>query len=478
MAKAKGPNVPISERRGVFGGGSGDSWFMTLVQMPGRTGPIDLDELVDRLLERRVIGSARRDVGAELHAGRVATPSGKWALLVALPGQPWAYLLPGFESYALPDEIARQAGLRVIGTGHQDTANATSFGCREGEENLVTFATSGQIDEVVAVYDDPDDWETKTLFAGSRLPGDWIGSYRSEADALQALVKEFDAYLPSMKAANVKGVVKVHGFDRQRFKPEDYLRIDLIGFGDARLEPSDADKRLRQAIAAGDVEAARAAVAAGADLHRPLLGHDETALHVALKSNAPSRRAMVAALLELGAEAHPPGHEQPVYLVLDRSSDYEDELVDLLELLTARGAEITGRGLRPGTQSRSPLHVATGNRWRAVAKFLIAHGADVRATNSNGLTPRQVAEADAQRMREFIGEAKAAEYDEILAFLKNAEAGRAELDWRADADESSRRERRRREDTRREFRERGDPIQEMMKAAGLFKRRGQEPTGE
>ena len=183
MAKSKGSKVPVSERRGVFEGGSGDSWFMTLLQIPGRTGPVDLDELVDRLVERGIVGAARRDVGAALHAGRIPTPSGDWGLLVALPGQPWAYLLPSFESYALPDEIARQAGLRVIGTGHQHTSNATSFGCREGEEILVEFASSGPIEEVVAAYDDPDDWESKTLFAGSRLPGDWIQPFKAEVEA-------------------------------------------------------------------------------------------------------------------------------------------------------------------------------------------------------------------------------------------------------------------------------------------------------
>ncbi len=154
-----------------------------------------------------------------------------------------------------------------------------------------------------------------------------------------------------MKAADIKGIVKVYGFDRKRFKPEDYLRIDLIGFGDAKLEASDADRRLRKAIEAGDVAAVRAAVAAGADLRR-LLGHDEPPLHVALRSQAPSRREMVAALLELDAERHSPGQEQPVYVVLDRSSHYQDEVIDLLELLRARGADLSPSQTRPARHIR------------------------------------------------------------------------------------------------------------------------------
>src|SRR4051794_34638196 len=96
MAKPKRSKDRLSERRGIFEEGGGNSWFMTLLQVPGRTGPVDLDELVDRLVERDVVGASRRDVGADVHAGRIPTPAGKWGLLVALPGQPWAYLLPSF----------------------------------------------------------------------------------------------------------------------------------------------------------------------------------------------------------------------------------------------------------------------------------------------------------------------------------------------------------------------------------------------
>ena len=49
---------------------------MILIQMPGRTGPVDLDELLDRLSKRGVIGATRRDVGADLHRlpGRNISP--------------------------------------------------------------------------------------------------------------------------------------------------------------------------------------------------------------------------------------------------------------------------------------------------------------------------------------------------------------------------------------------------------------------
>src|SRR5271169_4838515 len=110
MAKSRNPKNLLAKRRGVLPAHVySNSWFTTVIQMPDRTGPVDLDELLDRLTERGVIGNSKREIGAALHAGRIRTPSGKWGLLVALPGQSWAYLLPSFDSDEMPAEIAKSA---------------------------------------------------------------------------------------------------------------------------------------------------------------------------------------------------------------------------------------------------------------------------------------------------------------------------------------------------------------------------------
>src|SRR4051812_6894472 len=445
MAKSRKPKVNLADRRGLFpADGCGNSWYMTLVQVPGRTGPVDLDELVDLLTERGVVGASRRDVGADVHAGRIPTPAGKWGLLVALAGQSWAYLLPSFHSYELPAEVARRAGLRAIGAGYQDTANATAFDCYEGEEALVRFESCGMGGEVVEEYGSGfGESMEQTRFSGTRLPKDWIARFRHEREVQEALAREFDAFIPYIGASGYEGVVKVYGFDRKEFKRGDYLRIDLIGFGDARLEPSAADHRLLEAITAGDVEAVRAAVADGADLHR-LPGHDASPLLLALspRRDGTSRRELAAALLELGADVHQPGQEPPVHAVLDTFFEDEAELIELLELLTAYGADVNARGLDLITRTESPLHAVARKGWLAVAKFLVSKGADPGATDALGRLPRQSAEAAAESLK-GIGGDKDGKYAAMIAFLDDAAAGRADLDWHADAEEASRRERRR-----------------------------------
>jgi hypothetical protein len=445
MAKSKKPKAGLAERRGVFPADVyGNSWDMTLIQVPGRVGPVDLDELVDRLIERGAVGAVRRDLGAELHAGRIPIPAGKWALLVALAGQSWAYLIPGHADDGLSSDIAGKGGLRVIDAGYSDFSNATAFCCVEGHETLVRFESCGLggESEVVEQYTrGSDEAMSQTLFSSTKLPIEWLKPFKYERDVLDALAKEFDAFVPYIGARAPGKVIEISGFDSKEFKRKDYLRIDLIGFGNTRLEPSPADHQLRDAIIAGDVEAIRAAVADGANL-TTVPDHHCSALHLALshEREGESRRTLVATLLELNANPNDPAEEPLVHVLLDPLFVDEAEVIDVLELLTAHGADVNARGKELLSKIESPLHPAARRGWVAIAKFLVSKGADPRATNDFGDLPRQTAEKAEASIRSF-GEAEAkAQYAPIIAFLADAEAGRADLEWKKDAEEASRRE--------------------------------------
>jgi hypothetical protein len=475
MARSRKPREDLADRRGVFEEWSG-SWSMTLIRSPERAGPVDLDELVDRLTGCGVVGASRRDVAADLHAGRIPPPAGSWALLVALPGQRWAYLLPGNRSSAPAAEIARSSGLRTIDAGHSDFSGSVGFRCFEGDQALVMFDACHLEGEVVEQYGGGGlgDVFEQTLFTGSRLPKDWIKAFEHPAEVQEALAREFDAFIPYIGASGFKGVVEIYGYDRREFKAGDYLRIDLIGFGDARLEPSAADHQLLAAITAGDVDAVRVAAAAGADMHR-LPGHAVSPLSLALgwRGDGKPRRAMVAALLELGADVNQTNQELPVHIVLDPIFADQAELIDLLELLTDHGADVKARGRELMSQTGSPLHTAARKGWLAVAKFLMSKGADVRAVDALGHTPRQTAEAAAASVAELKDDEETTEkYRAMIAFLTEAEAGRADFDWRADAVQASRRELRRKRKMKLAF----GRIGEGMKALGRIS--GDEPTAE
>ena len=447
MERSKPKKVPLEDRRGLFLQADNRclrGWETILIQLSGRTGPVDLDEVVERLLARRVIGSARRGVQEDVFTKKVPPPSGAWALLVALPGQPWAYLVPGFEAVPgasrcpRPDELATRAGVRVIAAScrrdARDRVESIRLLAHEEDETLVRFETQSLKGEVV---DEPDGFEVssgRTLFCGTRHPKSWLDPFKTPFKVVDALARDLDAFIPELESP-ASHQVGIRGRDESQLRRFEFRRIDLIGFGDARLEPAPADVALGEAIDRGDVAAVRSAVAAGASLrHLPVEGG--TPLGRAIRQVHPSevRLALVSTLLDLGADPGE-GDRRAVSIPLVEPAFTESEAVDVLDVLAARGVDVAAGFLGWTT----PLHIAAERGWLAVAKLLIAFGADPNAKDDAGMTPRRKAMEMRRGFKRQNPENAEATYGPIIAFLKAAEAGRRlDLDWRAAAEESRR----------------------------------------
>ena len=128
-------------------------------------------------------------------------PLGAWGLLVALPEQPWGVPRNELRLVGPAGGYRQSAGVRVIVAGYDDTSNATDFLCLEGEEVLAKFESPGLGGDVVNEYSsgDPDSWQ-QSLLTGTRLPKDWIEEFESPAEVVDALAKEFDAFIPYINA--------------------------------------------------------------------------------------------------------------------------------------------------------------------------------------------------------------------------------------------------------------------------------------
>jgi|GEM_PF-2755536 len=457
MARSRKPRISLESRRGVVSPEDCcNSWDMQLIQVPGRIGPVDLDEIVNRLIEHGLAGETRRDLGAELHAGKVPTPSGQWALLVTMPGQPWAYFVPGvsLERADPLERIASEAGLRTIQTGYSDFSSCTSFACQEGEETLIYFESCNLEDEVVEAYTGGfDELFTKTIFRGSRLTKKWLETFDSPFKAQDALACAFDAFIPYIAAGGYEDVITLSGFDDREFNPEDYLRIDLVGFGNARLEPSPADIQFREALESGDLDALRAAAAAGADLTQ-LAARPGTPLQAVLSArytDHAQRRALIATLLDLGVDPSDPLIESPVHTLLEPLMIDEAKTIDLLELILARGANVNALGGALLNLGQTPLHVVARRGWLAIAKYLVSRGANVHATDLKGQTPRQAAATAAEAVAEYFQKESDVKHKNLITFLIEAEQGGAPLDWKAEAEAATRRETRRKREMKLAF---------------------------
>jgi hypothetical protein len=102
----------------------------------------------------------------------------------------------------------------------------------------------------------------------------------------------------------------------------------------------------------------------------------------------------------------------------------------------------------------------------------VSKGADPRAKDALGQTPRQTAEAAEASLRSLDAARAKAEFAPIIAFLADAEAGRADTAWEQDAKEASRRELRQ----KREMKVAMGKIGDAFKALGQIM--GSDPSAE
>jgi ankyrin repeat protein len=171
---------------------------------------------------------------------------------------------------------------------------------------------------------------------------------------------------------------------------------------------------LHVAVAEGQADVVRVLVEAGADL-AARTEHNRTPLHIALQYSA----ALVPLLLELGAVIDAPS---AAYLddvprlteLLDAGAALTDPLsgVDLLSWAALGGADAAAKFLldrgadvdrRDPDSGRAPLHAAVaagpGGDALEIVRVLLAAGADVDATTSDGASALDISRVGAARHR-------------------------------------------------------------------------------
>jgi hypothetical protein len=392
--------VPFEQRRGTLKAWDYDSWEAASIHVGGKKG---LDAVIEKLAKAKKVGVVEKDVTKAALAGKLAQPDAPHVVIVKLRGHDWALLYVSFaESYVTDPykEISKDAGTKIIWCGHQDTAGATGFQLFDRGEQTVQFETCGYSDG----EDDDDMFGTR--FTSKFHKKDWWKSHEHEDQTLQTLVKEQDAYVPWLMGGAEKGKLSFAAMPEDTLDAANVERVVMAVYGPAKkAKPSAEGKQLLEAIKKLDVKGVEAALAVGADQNY-LPGENDTALACAVNAalRDPDRGIpVIEALISGGAnvnDAGPRGN-YPIWEALEGVQGRDKKLPIMLRLIEA-GADVNAIS-RGGSQKGSRmLHFVAVCGDVEMAKFLLAHGADVKLKDERGETPAKNARGVIKSMEKMI----------------------------------------------------------------------------
>ena len=220
---------PFELRRGTLRAWDYDTWMAASVFVGGKDG---LRTLATALEDAGA--TVQRDVTKAALSGKLPPQRGPHLLIVKLKGHDWAVVDTSGGAAAwdpgAQKKLSLDARTRLIWCGHQDTAGATFFHLYDNGKRKIRFETVG-----LAMADRGD-----TTFESSSHDDDWLQQFDDENEALQALVREQDAYVPKIFSFGDEG----GAVPDDTLEPAHVERIMLAVYGRAGA-PSKAPESVK-----------------------------------------------------------------------------------------------------------------------------------------------------------------------------------------------------------------------------------------
>jgi hypothetical protein len=440
--------LPVEQRRGCWRDDCGNTWEAVLFAG-------GCDAVAHGLARVGEIGLVKSDVTSAVLGGSLPAPDGHWALLVELAGSNWVHFVdpatlnPFTRDFNLAERLSKESGLKMLRVGYQDTAGATYVELRNGDARTLWFESTGEDFGADSDMEDEEFDLGPTRFQSDRHPADWWKQFDQESEAQQALVRDLDAYIPLVQAWSEKnGKIVLGACHEDAISPSNVRRIELVVFGPtAAAEPNAASKRLLEAIESSDAAAAEGAIRDGADLHSlPGLMSSPLchAIHQ-LGKQPEGALAVIKSLLAAGADANGGAAKADVALIeaVGEAKRRPREALEVINLLLDAGADVDKPGQPSFFGGGTALLNAVEKQCLATVMLLHQRGASLEVRDMFGKTPLQRAEGMLKSVQDSLDEGSAERIGrpirEIVDYLKRAESGEAEGDWRrqADADQAA-----------------------------------------
>jgi len=404
--------VAFSERRGISGEIYGESQRM--VHLPVGT-------FSERLAaEDPDVIAVEPSVESSL--GTVPRPSGDVLAAVQFRGQPWCYLVPltdadqaiDFEYWS--DLLACQA----LEVGHAKSENVLEFRLFEDGREEESFRSNGfrfytlPKDKPPLSADEQAEVERGTRYESNRWDADSIdwSEYASREHFLNELLQELDACYTFVSGRWAQPDGGIHLKFREPGLADLVERIDLILFEQLATvsgpeheqtpRPTDpATRALDDAIRTSDLEAARLAVADGANVNAAARGSAYCLLY-----KASHKFEFLQLLLDAGAN---PNLGQIESALMGASGRAIPEALQSMALLLQRGADINRRILPlpnqpPIDRPVTALQKAAESLALESVILLLRRGADPTTTNHVRRTARDLCAWKLKSWYEAYGE--------------------------------------------------------------------------
>lgn len=269
------PMTPVAGRRGLC-----DDSFCKAEQILIRA---EIDVIADALEKDRKFERVERDVFDRLDA--FDRPVGGVLALVKLKGHDWVYVAGGRPTTGDSPMKAwsKACQAQVLYAGEQSTAGVLYYWLYDRGQCVETFESDGQWFRG-GVEIDPDLQDESERMHGTTFTSvlrdlkevDW-SKYESEWEFLDRFLRDQDAYLTFVWAGFERKDTKLRltSYHEDEATAESIERVDLAIYKPTASQARAAERKppeedpLLQAIKAGDIHAAKAAIAAGAKVYEP-----------------------------------------------------------------------------------------------------------------------------------------------------------------------------------------------------------------